>query len=103
MPLTKRTDSTAQVTPVAAESAPSRLGGEHKAGDRAKSLLTKDEYWTRREERDIQRDKDMAWSGLAQAALQSVGILQLNTSNTLEGLLALVNEATTKLLAMRPK
>ncbi len=64
---------------------------------------TKDEYWTNREERDIQRDKDMAWSGLAQAALDSVGLLQLNTTNTLEGFVELVVKTTDLLLKARDK
>lgn len=63
--------------------------------------MTKDDYWRRREERDAQRDKDMAWSGLAQAALDSVGIVQLNTTNTLEGFVELVVKATDLLLKAR--
>ena len=55
------------------------------------------------EERDVQRDKDMAWSGLAQAALDSVGLVQLNTENTLEGFVALVVKATDLLLQARDK
>jgi hypothetical protein len=65
--------------------------------------LSKDEYWTRKEERDIQRDKDMAWSGLAQACVNSVGLVQLNTDNTLEGFVALVVKATDLLLQARDK
>jgi len=65
--------------------------------------MTKDDYWRRREERDVQRDKDMAWSGLAQAALDSVGLVQLNTENTLEGFVALVVKATDLLLQARNK
>lgn len=68
-----------------------------------KAATTKDEYWTNREERDIQRDKDMAWSGLAQASLASVGLLQLNMTNTLEGYLELVVKATDLLLQARDK
>lgn len=65
--------------------------------------MSKDDYWRRREERDTQRDKDMAWSGLAQAALDSVGLIQLNTTNTLEGFVELVVKATDLLLAARDK
>lgn len=65
--------------------------------------MTKDDYWRSREERDIKRDKDMAWSGLAQAALGSVGIVQLNTTNTLEGFVELVVKATDLLLQARDK
>ena len=77
------------------------LGGTHKAGDRAKAPLTKEGYWDRKEERDIQRDKDMAWSGLAQAALGSVGVIQLNAENTEDGLVSLVVRITDKLLKAR--
>lgn len=80
---------------------PKRLGGTRKAGDKTEAPMTKDDYWRRREERDVQRDKDMAWSGLAQAALQSVGLIQLNTDNTLEGLLMLVDKTVGSLLQIR--
>jgi hypothetical protein len=63
--------------------------------------MTKDDYWRRREERDGQRDKDMAWSGLAQAALGSVLVAQLNTDNTEDGLVKLVARITEKLLKER--
>lgn len=63
--------------------------------------MSRDDYWRRREERDVQRDKDMAWSGLAQAAMQSVGLVQLNTNNTLEGLVELVVKTTNLLLKAR--
>lgn len=65
--------------------------------------ITKDDYWRRREERDVQRDKDMAWSGLAQAALTSVGLVQLNATNTAEGLVDVVVQVTELLLAARDK
>jgi hypothetical protein len=86
-----------------AQTAPKRLGGTRKIGDKANVPMTKDDYWRRREERDVQRDKDMAWSGLAQAALDSVGLVQLNTSNTLEGFVELVVKATDLLLQARDK
>jgi hypothetical protein len=63
--------------------------------------LTKEEYWDRKEARDIQRDKDMAWSGLAQAALSSVGVIQLNADNTEDGLVSLIVRITDKLLKAR--
>jgi len=66
-----------------------------------KHIASKDEYWTNREERDIHRDKDMAWSGLAQAALSSVSVAQLNVDNTKEGLVKLVAELTALLLKER--
>jgi hypothetical protein len=83
------------------QSIPARIGGEHKAGDKAKAPLTKEGYWDRKEERDVQRDKDMAWSGLAQAALASVGVIQLNADNTEDGLVSLVVRITDKLLKAR--
>lgn len=74
------------------------------------TLITKDDYWRRREERDIQkedrqvqRDKDMAWSGLAQAVIQSVGIIQFNTAGTVEGLVELTVRVTDLLLQARDK
>jgi hypothetical protein len=84
-------------------SAPKRIGGTRKAGDKVEAPMTKDDYWRRREERDVQRDKDMAWSGLAQAALDSIGLVQLNTSNTLEGFVELIVKATDLLLQARDK
>lgn len=78
-----------------------RIGGMHKAGDKANAPLTKDSYWDRKEERDIQRDKDMAWSGLAQAAISSPYVAQFNMENTEDGLVALVVRITDKLLKAR--
>ena len=63
--------------------------------------MTKDDYWRRREERDVERDKHMAWSGLAQAALTSVSVAQLNIDNTEDGLVGLVARITGKLLKLR--
>jgi glutamate synthase domain-containing protein 2 len=71
------------------------------AVEKGKTPLTKEGYWDRKEERDIQRDKDMAWSGLAQAALSSVGVIQLNADNTEDGLVSLVVRITDKLLKAR--
>jgi hypothetical protein len=77
-----------------------RIGGTHKAGDRVKHL-SKEEYWDRKEDRDIQRDKDMAWSGLAQAAIASPYVAQFNLENTEDGLVDLVVRITDKLLKAR--
>lgn len=66
-----------------------------------KAEMTKDDYWRRREERDIETSKNMAWSGLAQAALMSVSVCQLNIDNTEDGLVDLVSRLTNKLLAKR--
>lgn len=102
---TPKSEATAQTT-----IPPKRLGGTRKAGDKPAPHLSKEEYWDRKEARDIeyhersiQRDKDMAWSGLAQAGLDSVGLVQLNTENTLEGFITLVVKATNLLLQARDK
>lgn len=71
------------------------LGGEYKGN----APMGKEDYWRRREERDIAKEEFFAAkdirisrSGVWQAALQSVGVLQYNISGTIEGLL----EATEK-------
>jgi hypothetical protein len=66
-----------------------RLGGTREVGEKP---LTKDDYWRRREERDIETGIRIRRSGVWQAALKSVGVLQFNTSGTLEGMLALVEK-----------
>lgn len=109
MPLLKKGSTTtaeppAQETPTVGQLAKveeTKKTAAKKAVDSAP--MTKDDYWRRREERDIQRDKDMAWSGLAQAALTSVGLVQFNTGNTVEGLVELVAKTTNLLLAARDK
>jgi hypothetical protein len=70
-----------------------RLGGERKAGAKAEAPMTKDTYWERKEARDIETGIRIRRSGVWQASLNSVGLLQLNTENTLEGFLALVAKA----------
>jgi hypothetical protein len=55
--------------------------------------MTKDDYWKNREARDIETGIRIRRSGVWQASLNSVGLLQLNTENTLEGFLALVAKA----------
>lgn len=69
------------------------IGGSHKAGDRASSPMTKDDYWRNKETRDLENQPRIRRAGAWQAAIQSTGILQLNTNNTLEGFLALVEKA----------
>lgn len=108
MPLLKKGSTTveppAQETPTSEQLAKvveTKKQAGKKAADSAP--MTKDDYWRRREERDVQRDKDMAWSGLAQAALTSVGLVQFNTNNTIEGLVELVVKTTDLLLAARDK
>ena len=94
--------------PAAAPAVPPAVAPAQKAepAPRAKSAstpLTKESYWDRKEERDIQRDKDMAWSGFAQAAMQSVGIIQFNTEGTLDGLVNLAAQVADKLVERRNK
>jgi hypothetical protein len=69
-----------------------RIGGTRKAGDKAEAPMTKDDYWRNREERDIEKDQRISRQGMFQAALQSTGVLQLNTGNTLEDYLKLVEQ-----------
>lgn len=78
---------------VSATSAPARLGGTRKPGDKAQAPMTKDSYWERKEARDIETGVRIRRSGVWQAALQSTGLLQLNTGNTLADFLALVEKA----------
>lgn len=70
-----------------------RLGGTRKPSEKAEAPMTKDDYWRRREERDIETGVRIRRSGVWQASLQSLGIIQLNTANTLESFLALVEKA----------
>lgn len=70
-----------------------RLGGTRKPGEKAETPLTKEGYWDRKEVRDIETGIRIRRSGVWQASLQSVGILQLNRENTLESFLALVEKA----------
>lgn len=96
--------ATAPQTDASAEHKPSDCQPTQPAPTRkrsAESAITKDDYWRRREERDIERDKHMAWSGLAQAALDSVSVAQLNTDNTEDGLVSLVARIVDKLLKVR--
>jgi len=67
---------------------------------KAEQPMTKDDYWRRREERDIAReeqnvlkDKCIRRSGLFQAALQSVGVTQYSTGQTLADYLKVVRQA----------
>jgi hypothetical protein len=105
MPLLKKgstNGSTATATPpTEAPQATIAKTTEQSATRKRQPEMTKDDYWKRREERDIDRDKHMAWSGLAQAALNSVSVAQLNTDNTEDGLVSLVSRIVDKLLKVR--
>jgi len=99
MPLSKKgATATAEapaavVTPATTPPPAKKLGGTREAGAKASAPMTKDGYWERKEARDIETGIRIRRSGVWQAALQSMGILQLNTNNTLEGFLALVEKA----------
>lgn len=71
---------------------PARRLSTRKAGDKAETQMTKDDYWRKREERDIEKDHRISRQGMFQAALQSVGVLQLNTNNTLDSYMELVEK-----------
>lgn len=68
-----------------------RIGGTR--GAKPEAPLSKKGYWDRKEARDIETGIRIRRSGVWQAALQSMGVLQLNTANTLESFLALVEKA----------
>jgi hypothetical protein len=104
MPLIKNGASAPQTTaavvvgqeanqPSALQSHANRLGGTHKVGDKAATPMTKDGYWERKEARDIETGIRIRRSGVWQAALQSVGVLQYNLDGSLEGFLAVVEKA----------
>lgn len=104
MPLAKKQSSADQSTySQAVNETIGTLTGTQYCMDKQERPMTKDDYWRRREERDIRRDKDMAWSGMAQAVLNSAGIIQFNADNTVAGLVALVTKVTDLLLNERDK
>jgi len=86
------TVNTMEVTTQNAVVPAKRLGGTRKVGDKPTQHLGKEEYWDRKEARDIETGIRIRRSGVWQAALQSTGLLQLNTENTLEAFLALVEK-----------
>jgi len=69
-----------------------KLGGVREAGAKAAAPMTKDSYWERKEARDIETGIRIRRSGVWQAALQSMGVQQLNTANTFESFIALVEK-----------
>lgn len=115
MPLIKRSDAKAATPPVSSD-AVSPLGPSAQeiadaikaqtAGSAARSpiytgrkgvgdddKLSKDGYWRRREDRDIETGIRIRRSGIYQAALQSAGVNQYASGNTLEDYLKVVRKA----------
>ena len=64
-----------------------------------KAASSKEEYWANKEANDHAKDIRISRSGLFQACLQSVGLLQLNTGNTFDDYMKLVEQATERGLA----
>ena len=65
----------------------------------SKPTMSKEDYWRRREERDIATQNSIRRSGLWQAAIQSTGLLQYNVNGGAEEYLKLVEAAALKGLA----
>ncbi len=59
--------------------------------------MTKDDYWRRREERDIETQRGIRLSGVLQALLESVNFGQYCTGTTAEDYLTKVEEAALRL------
>jgi hypothetical protein len=60
-------------------------------------LLSKDDYWRRREERDLEKDKHIRLSGILQALLSSVNFGQYCTVANKETYLAEVEDTALRL------
>lgn len=102
MPLVKRTPNadtvaavmTPSLAPAPIEIKVEKVATEQAAEKPAKKSLSKDDYWTRKEERDIETGIRIRRSGVWQAALQSVGVLQYSPNvRTLEDYLKIVQQA----------
>lgn len=78
------TSAQAEVAKTAAKARAAKAG--------ASAPLTKESYWERKEERDIETGKRIRRSGVWQAALQSMGSLQFNQGGTLDSFLDLVDK-----------
>lgn len=82
MPLLKHTATPAQenvanALPIDAPVAAQAVAAEPVyKGRKATAELSKDDYWRRREDRDIETGIRIRRSGVYQAALQSVGLMQ---------------------------
>jgi len=61
--------------------------------------MTKDDYWRRREERDIETGVRIRRSGVIQAAAMSVGTSQYNTGSTIESYADVVEKLAERMLA----
>lgn len=89
------TQAAASTTPSAATPAPAPAAAPKAAPKQSApkgAKLDKEEYWTRKEERDIETGKRIRRSGVWQAALQSMAGLQFNQGGTLETYLDLVDK-----------
>jgi len=97
MPLLKSklaTDGTTATAPAATP--PAEAPAKAPAAKR-ESPMTKDDYWRRREERDIEKDKQVRLSYALQALLGSVNFGQYCTVADENAYLAKVQEAALKL------
>lgn len=120
MPLIKRSDAKSLSQPLAPEASvssertiaapvftvaidavkaqPDNLGTQLQVDTRCEKVasdgkLSKDGYWRRRETRDIETGIRIRRSGIYQAALQSAGVNQYASGNTLEDYLKVVRKA----------
>lgn len=81
------TINVSSLTPlVAPKAAPKQMAPKVSKAD------TKENYWERKEDRDIETGKRIRRSGVWQAALQSMAGLQFNQAGTVESYLALVDK-----------
>lgn len=61
--------------------------------------MTKDDYWARREQRDIETGIRIRRSGVVQAAAMSVGTSQYCTGNTIDAYADVVEKLAERMLA----
>lgn len=101
MPLTKKLSSNSEET--ATTSATPQTGGliepERNHSSRAQKEMTKDDYWRRREERDIETGVRIRRSGVIQAAAMSVGTSQYNLGSTIDSYADVVEKLAERMLA----
>jgi hypothetical protein len=106
MPLMKRATtngSTTTATPPPAEAAKTQAPAASELPKTTKHTretpMTKDDYWRRREERDIETGVRIRRSGVIQAAAMSVGTSQYNTGSTIESYADVVEKLAERMLA----